>query len=475
MGGMQSAKMDNERGLIWAIVRSGDVRTAIDRKVTSEFFRDDTSARVYDRIVEYWKTYRTAPTAEVLKKDFPTYRAYEGEESYEYHLDEVCRARKVRLTRRNVSQIGHLVEEGSYDDAINLMSVAPVQIRMETVQATDVDITKTGERWWGYYTDLRKNRGVMRGIPTGFKTLDALTSGFLVGQLITLVGEPKSGKSAIAMLMALAAQRAAYPVLFMGFEMSEEEQVARYHAFCAGIDHRKMLDGSLGVNERKILKRTVMHPLSTPFVFSTDTVGSSTVSAVAAKIEEHDPALVVLDGTYFMDDEMGETKGSAQALTNITRSLKQLAMRTQKTILCTTQVLTWKLHRAKGIDLNAIGYSSSFAQDSDLILGVENTEKPEIKDLVVVAARSAAKPAMPMKLSWDWTTARFEELENPDDEYTEQEYTEQEYTEYDEEDDDARPYRSRFGASGSRDRKVVRGRRRGMGSVSRTSGDDGED
>ena len=44
-----------------------------------------------------------------------------------------------------------------------------------------------------------------------------------------------------------------------------------------------------------------------------------------------------------MDDEQGEPKGSPQALTNITRSLKRLAQRFDIPIVGTTQVLSWKI------------------------------------------------------------------------------------------------------------------------------------
>jgi replicative DNA helicase len=112
-----------------------------------------------------------------------------------------------------------------------------------------------------------------------------------------------------------------------------------------------------------------------------------------------------------MDDEEGEPKGSPQALTNITRSLKRLAQRFDIPVVSTTQVLSWKLNNKKtrAVTADAIGYTSSFAQDADLILGVERN--PDIDDqaiIRVVSARSA--PTGEVHIKWDWATMEFEEV-----------------------------------------------------------------
>jgi replicative DNA helicase len=136
------------------------------------------------------------------------------------------------------------------------------------------------------------------------------------------------------------------------------------------------------------------------------------VSALAGKVQQHRPQLLIVDGVYLMDDENGEPKGSPQALTNITRSLKRLAQRFDIPIIGTTQVLSWKLNNRKtrAITAEAIGYTSSFAQDSDIVLGVESD--PDIDDqaiIRVVLARSSPKGEV--RIKWDWQNMNFTEVD----------------------------------------------------------------
>jgi replicative DNA helicase len=126
--------------------------------------------------------------------------------------------------------------------------------------------------------------------------------------------------------------------------------------------------------------------------------------------------VLIVDGVYLMDDEEGEPKGSPQALTNVTRSLKRLAQRFDIPVVATTQVLSWKLNNKKtrAVTADAIGYSSSFAQDADLVLGVE--KDPDVDDqaiIRVVIARSA--PTGIIKIAWDWNTMEFSEVDDDDD------------------------------------------------------------
>ena len=99
-----------------------------------------------------------------------------------------------------------------------------------------------------------------------------------------------------------------------------------------------------------------------------------------------------IDGTYMMESEQDVPQGSPQALTSITRSLKQLADRAEIPIVQTTQALSWKAKRGV-LSLDSIGYSSSFAQDSDVIFGVEEVKeegeaKPNDLKLRIIASRN---------------------------------------------------------------------------------------
>jgi len=404
--------MNPESFLNTAIIAESDLTPVLDAKVTPEFFSNPDDREVFEWIREHWGEYGKVPGTTALKANFPTYRLLKGKEPYEYYLDEVRRRRKFGLAYEMLAEATELMEEDDLEEALNEIRSGLLRVDTEVSELRDTNIVETWEERLKLYGEWKKFGHILKGIPSGFPTIDDGLRGFQKQQLITFVGAPKAGKSWMMLMMAKAAHEHGKTPLFLGFEMSNEEQEARYDAIVGGISYGRLLKGTTTQEEEERLAHELKRRRSAdPFIFSSDPDGS-TVSGVAAKIEQYNPDIVFIDGVYMMDDENGEPKGSPQALTNITRSLKKLARRRNICIVISTQILLWKLNRKKGIDEAAIGYTSSFIQDSDVVLGVENTsEDPNdpIKMVKVVLARTA--PKFNILLHWDWETTTFMEMQ----------------------------------------------------------------
>src|SRR5699024_2514857 len=68
------------------------------------------------------------------------------------------------------------------------------------------------------------NGGGLQGLPTGFADFDALTNGFLPGQMVVIGARPSVGKTTLALDWSReAAIRAGAPTAFFSLEMGEEE------------------------------------------------------------------------------------------------------------------------------------------------------------------------------------------------------------------------------------------------------------
>ena len=227
------------------------------------------------------------------------------------------------------------------------------------------------------------------------------------GQLVTIIASPKTGKSQLLMKLALHAHEKGMSPVFQSFEMSNQEQQQRYDAMKAQISHNRLRRGLLTSPEETRYLKMLEDLEKVHSLIFTDSVSGSTVSMLSAKVSAYDPDIVFVDGTYLMIDEITGESNTPQAITNITRSLKKLAQRLDKPVVISTQTLLWKM---KGNSLNAgsIGYSSSFYQDSDVILGLENIEDVPDKRLLKIVASRNCGPAE-VELMWDWDRGRFEE------------------------------------------------------------------
>ncbi|HEU4754491.1 MAG TPA: DnaB-like helicase C-terminal domain-containing protein, partial [Armatimonadota bacterium] len=79
------------------------------------------------------------------------------------------------------------------------------------------------------------------GILTGFSRLDAMTGGLRPGRLAIIAGRPATGKTGLALQIALSVserpvERGGGPVLFFSLEMPQEELYVRAVANLAGVD-----------------------------------------------------------------------------------------------------------------------------------------------------------------------------------------------------------------------------------------------
>jgi len=185
--------------------------------------------------------------------------------------------------------------------------------------------------------------------------------------------------------------------------MSVEEQQERIVSLLTGIDLNKILDGNYSNKEGEMIKAALhQYRDMEDFIISSDIMSATTVSGLQAKVIQYRPRILCVDGTYLMQDETGNDQGSPQALTQITRGLKRMAQRLPDlTVIQTTQSMTY---RAKGgLNLGSIGYSQSFAQDSDGVFGTELVDEQVegVSKLSILGQRSGKKGSIYLIADWE--------------------------------------------------------------------------
>jgi replicative DNA helicase len=400
---------DFERLLVSRVIQDKDLSDVADAGITPEFFGDPDNKAVFKAILRHKANYGEVPSLGTIKTDFPTYRFVKVEDSMQVLTDRLRELHTLALLEQGLADSVDAHEEGNANAAMEALARTLANIATAVPNARDTDLTETGQERLARYLTLKDLPDGLRGVPTGFKTIDRATQGLQKEQLVCFVGPPKAGKSTLLLLAAMAAHLYGERPLFIGFEMSNEEQEERFDAIRAGISHARLRNGTLKKSEWDKLERALRELEAMPsFFLSSDSMNATTLTGVQSKIDAIRPTIVFVDGIYMMQDELGEAQGSSQALTNLTRGFKRMAKNLQIPIVISTQVLEWKMNKKKGITSDSIGYSSSFAQDSDVILGVESTDDANINKIKVVLARNC--PPLETYCQWDWETGKFEEL-----------------------------------------------------------------
>ena len=395
---------DNEHRLVSKVIRDRDIIPVIQRGINDSWFLDDDNKRVWAFVRKHYSEYSEVPTATTVKDHYPNYKVLDVEDSIDYLLDTMVDFRRRMLTRQGLETAVEELQGNDHNAALLAMEQTVARVNEQGILGThEIDLTKNTQERYDQYVSLLNEE--LLGIPTGFLKIDEATAGLQGGQLITIIAPPKTGKSQIALQMAINVHELGKVPMFQSFEMNNHEQQQRHDAMRAHLDHGRLRRGKLTKKEDAryidmLNRMESMHPFHL-----VDAVNGITVSALAAKIEQLKPDIVFVDGVYLMMDELTGEMNTPQAITNITRALKRLAQKIDKPIIITTQTLLWKM-RAGKVTADSIGYSSSFFQDSDVILGLEPVEEDEtIRLLKVVASRNCGPTET--SLTWKWNTGCF--------------------------------------------------------------------
>ena len=156
--------------------------------------------------------------------------------------------------------------------------------------------------------ELHKERGKLRGIPTGFSDLDNLLGGLQKSDLIILAARPSMGKTSLALdIVRHVGVRAKIPVGIFSLEMSKDQLVDRLLASEADVDLWRMRTGRLSdEGENNDFERIghAMGRLADAPIFIDDSASSNImeIRTKARRLQaEHDLGLITVDYLQLME------------------------------------------------------------------------------------------------------------------------------------------------------------------------------
>lgn len=227
--------------------------------------------------------------------------------------------------------------------------------------------------------EMHKNKGKLRGVPTGFSSLDDKLSGLQKSDLVVLAARPSMGKTTLAMNIARnAAVKSRASVGIFSLEMSKEQLVDRLLSLEAGVDSWKLRTGHLAESDFPKLA-AAMDTLAVAKIFIEDTAGLSVmeIRAKARRLQAQSGLdLLIVDYLQLMDGGSGRSiDNRVQEISEISRSLKALARELQIPVLALSQLSRAVESRIGNIpQLSDLRESGSIEQDADVVLFIYRDE-----------------------------------------------------------------------------------------------------
>jgi replicative DNA helicase len=220
--------------------------------------------------------------------------------------------------------------------------------------------------------EMMHNRvGDITGIATGFAELDKMTAGFQRNDLIIVGARPSVGKTAFALNISQnVATKTGENVAIFSLEMGAEQLVMRMLCAEGNIDAQRLRTGSLTDEDWGKLTMA-MGSLSNAGIFIDDTPGVR-VQDIRAKCrrlkQEHGLGMILIDYLQLILGSGRSGENRQQEVSEISRSLKQLARELQVPVIALSQLSRGVEQRQdKRPMMSDIRESGSIEQDADIV------------------------------------------------------------------------------------------------------------
>ena len=291
-----------------------------------------------------------------------------------------------KFIKRSLINIARKISTDAFDDSVDIFDLLN-NAEAELFTVTEGTLRKSYDKMSSLIKNALENIEVLRnkedslsGIPSGFKNLDRVTSGWQKSDLIICAARPGMGKTAFALSMARnIAIDHNVPIGLFSLEMSSEQLVNRLIASEAELAGAKLRKGNLADHEMVQLHEKIKYLSEAP-IFIDDTP-ALTIFELRAKarrlVKNHSVKIIIIDYLQLMN--AGNNAGNReQEISTISRSLKGIAKELKIPVIALSQVNRGVENRSgigsKRPMLSDLRESGAIEQDADIVTFIYRPE-----------------------------------------------------------------------------------------------------
>jgi len=430
---------DAEASLLGAILIDSDAIVKIADIITAADFYDERNGRIYEAITQLYEKHSPIDVltlSDQLKStgfiDFVGGAAYLTQLTNfvptAAHVEQYAEIVSQKAMRRRLIQVAQDTVTLSYNEERNLQElIEEAETRLFEVSQKHVkqDISSVESvlsESFDRLDELHKDKGKLRGIPTGFKDLDNILAGLQRSDLFILAARPSMGKTAMSLGLAHSiALKAKEPVLIFSLEMSKEQLVDRMLATESGVDAWALRTGNLTDSDFEKIGHA-MGSLSEAQIFIDDTPGI-TVSDLRTKARRESHirplGLIIVDYLQLMSggSRFASDGNRVQEISAISRGLKGIARELNVPLIALSQLSRSVESRTPQIpQLQDLRESGSIEQDADVVAFLyredyynPESERKNIMDIFIKKHRNG--PTGAVELYFDREKQRFRSVD----------------------------------------------------------------
>ena len=262
-----------------------------------------------------------------------------------YHSKIVRERALLRGLLRSANEIASRVYEDNYEaeELVDYAEKSIFDVSDKRIKASFVTLKEVIKSSFEMIEHLYDKKEVITGIPSGFRDLDDLTTGFQKGDLVVVGGRPSMGKTALALNIAqYVGLEVKETVAIFSLEMAKEQLAFRMLCSEAMVNSNSIRKGFIKKEDWHKLTSAASNLTGAPiFIDDSSAITVLELRAKARRLKmEHGLSLVIVDYLQLMKGK-GSFERREQEISDISRSLKALAKELNVPVVAVSQ-----LHRS---------------------------------------------------------------------------------------------------------------------------------
>ncbi len=305
----------------------------------------------------------------------------------EYHAKIIAE----KYIKRELIRISSEIQTRSYDESIDVQEILEFSqqgmfdLALGSVNKEAMQIDSVMNEAIHQIEEAQKREDGLSGVPSGYSSLDRVTSGWQNSDLVIIAARPSMGKTAFVLSMArnIGVNHNKSVALF-SLEMSSVQLVMRLISSETELGSEKLRSGNLQSHEWKQLESKIKNlEKARIFIDDTPAIGLNELRSKCRKLKtREDIDLIVIDYLQLMSGS-SETRGNReQEVSMISRGLKAIAKELNLPIIALSQLNRSVEMRSgnKRPQLSDLRESGAIEQDADIVIFIHRPEKMGITE-----------------------------------------------------------------------------------------------
>ena len=431
---------DAEASLLGALLIDADAVVKIADLVRAEDFYEERHQRIYEAIITLYEKHNPVDVLTLSNQLKGTgFIDMVGGTSYlteltnfvptATHVEQYADIVAQKSLRRRLIKASQEIVGLGYDEARGLQELIEeaettlFEVSQRHVKQDILSIETILSESFDRLDELHKDKGKIRGVPTGFKDMDNVLAGLQPSDLFILAARPSMGKTALSLNLAHnVAVKSEEAVLIFSLEMSKEQLVDRMLSMESGVDAWALRTGNLTDTDFEKIGQA-MGTLSEAQIYIDDSPGI-TISDMRTKArrEAHlrPLGLIIVDYLQLMSggSRFGGDGNRVQEISEISRGLKGIARELNVPLVALSQLSRSVESRHPQIpQLSDLRESGSIEQDADVVAFIyreeyynPETDRKNITDIFIKKHRNG--PTGAVELYFDRDKQRFRSVDS---------------------------------------------------------------